>query len=270
MMKFRLLSFAAFLLASAAVLAQDFEGGHFRSGIDWKEPPVITSEAVLTPPPSDAIVLFDGTSLDAWEGAAWNVADGTVTIEPGTGSIRTKQKFGSVQLHLEFAEPPLKTDENGNPTEFGQWRGNSGLFFMDHYEVQILDSYECETYFDGQCGSIYKQLPPLVNVCKAPGQWQSYDIIFHRPIFRVENDQIAEVVRPATITVIQNGVLVIDNWAIQGDTYYHIPPHYNLHGDKEPISIQDHGTPCKFRNIWVREIPDATVVPLQNKLQHYE
>ena len=136
-MKLRILSFAAINLIAAAVLAQDFEGGHFRSGIDWKEPAKITSEAVLTPPPSDAIVLFDGTNLDAWEGGAWKVSDGILTTEPGTGDIRTKEKFGSVQLHLEFTEPPVKTDENGNPTEFGQWRGNSGVFFMDHYEVQI-------------------------------------------------------------------------------------------------------------------------------------
>ena len=115
-MKLRILSFAAINLVAAAVLAQDFEGGHFRSGIDWKEPAKITSEAVLTPPPSDAIVLFDGTNLDAWEGGAWKVSDGILTTEPGTGDIRTKEKFGSVQLHLEFTEPPVKTDENGNPT----------------------------------------------------------------------------------------------------------------------------------------------------------
>lgn len=269
-MKLRIISLLAFFAMGAMVSAQDFQGGHYRSGIDWKEPPKVTSDANITPPPSDAIVLFDGQNLDAWEGAAWKVADGILTVEPGSGDLRTKQKFGSVQFHLEFATPPVRTNENGEPIDFSQSRGNSGLFFMDHYEVQILDNYDNETYFDGQCGSIYKQLAPLANVCKAPGEWQSFDVVFHRPIFRVEDGQIAEVVRPATITVFQNGVLVVDNWAIQGDTYYHIPPHYNLHEDKEPIHLQDHGNAMKFRNIWVREIPDATVVPLQSKLQHYE
>lgn len=264
------LSLAAAFAASVSAMAQDFQGGDYKTGIDWKEPPKATSDAVTTPPPSDAIVLFDGQNLDAWEGAAWNVADNVLTVNPGSGDIRTKQKFGSVQLHLEFATPAPRTDENGNPVDFGQGRGNSGLFFMDHYEVQILDNFDNTTYFDGQCGSIYKQVAPQVNVCKAPGEWQSFDVIFHRPIFTVTDGQISEVVRPATITVIQNGVLVIDNWAIKGDTYYNIPAHYNLHGDKEPIHLQDHGNPLQFRNIWVREIPDSTIVPLQSKLQHYE
>ena len=186
-MKFRILSLAAVFALASAALAQDFRVADYKTGIGWKEPPLVSSDAVLTPPPSDAIVLFDGKNLDAWEGAEWDVTDGVMTVTPGSGSIRTKQKFGSIQLHLEFATPPLRLDEDDNPVEFGQMRGNSGLFFMDHYELQILDSYENTTYFDGQCGSIINN-SPMVNV-SAPGEWQSYDVIFHRPIFRVENDK---------------------------------------------------------------------------------
>ena len=254
----------AFALTGAVLFASDY-----RTGIDWPEPAVVTPGAAPSDAPSDAIVLFDGTNLDAWNESQWKVADGVLTVEPGTGDLRTKQKFGSVQIHLEFATPPVDVDADGNPTAHGQSRGNSGLFFMDHYEVQILDSYENETYFDGQCASIYKQNPPLVNVCKAPGEWQTYDVIFHRPILRIENDQVAEVIRPATITVFQNGVLVVDNWSIWGDTYYDRPARYEVHGDKEPIHLQDHGNRMKFRNIWVREIPDSTVVPFQSRIQYY-
>ena len=257
----------ALLVAGVCSLAaaQDY-----RTGIDWKEPAVVTADGpVTTPAPSDAIVLFDGTNLDAWDGGAWEVADGVVTVKPGSGEIRTKQKFGSVQLHLEFATPSLDLNEKGEPVAFGQGRGNSGLFFMNHYEVQILDSFENQTYFDGQCASIYKQTPPQVNVCRKPNEWQSYDVIFHRPILKIEDGKVAEVIRPASITVFQNGVLVVDNWQIKGDTYYHIPPRYEAHGDAEPIALQDHGNRMKFRNIWVREIPDANIIPNQNHIQYY-
>lgn len=263
-MKRFLVVLAALAVTGSFVTAQDF-----RTGIDWKEPPVVTSEPTSTPAPSDAIVLFDGTNLDAWEGADWEVADGVVTVNPGSGSLKTKQKFGSVQLHLEFATPPLALNDKGEPAESGQGRGNSGVFFMDHYEVQILDSYQNPTYFDGQCASIYKQTPPRVNVCKAPAEWQSYDIIFHRPVLKIEEGQVTEAIRPATITVFHNGVLVIDNWSIKGDTYYHIPAQYVPHADLEPIHLQDHGNRMKFRNIWVREIPDSNIIPNQSHIQYY-
>lgn len=273
-MKKMMVLFALFAVAAIAARAEDevgqFVGGDYKSGIPWKTPAVVTPGDTPCAPPSDAIVLFDGTNMDAWEGGNWNVADGVMTVEPSSGSIKTKQKFGSVQLHVEFATPPVNKDENGNPVDFGQARGNSGIFLMDHYEVQVLDSFGNETYPDGQCGSIYKQVPPQVNVCKAPGEWQSYDIVFTRPILRIEGDEVVEVIRPAYITVFQNGVLVINHWAIQGETYFHRTPNYIPIEDKEPIQLQDHHNRMQFRNIWVREIPDSNVIPAQDKIQHYE
>ncbi len=254
-----LLSVFALVLTTQIVCAQS----DWRSGIDWKEPPVVTPGKTDADPPSDAIVLFDGKNFDAWDKQVWTINDdGSMTVKPGSGDIRTKQKFGSVQLHLEFATP---TKVEGS----GQGRGNSGLFFMDHYEVQILDNYENKTYYDGQCGGIYKQRAPLVNVCKKPGEWQSFDVIFTRPVLKIEDGKVVEVVRPATITVIQNGVLVVMNHAIEGDTYYHIPPRYEVHGDKESIHLQDHGNEMKFRNIWVREIPDTNEKPPQTREPYY-
>lgn len=249
--------------------SHDFRGGDFRMGIDWKEPPIVTPGQTPADPPSDAIILFDGTNMDAWAGGKWDVADGVLTAHPGAGSIYTKEKFGSCQLHVEFACPPV-TDPNAK----GQGRGNSGIFLMNHYELQVLDSYENPTYFEGQCGSIYKQFPPYVNAVKKPTEWQTYDIIFTRPLLRVEkdengNDYVAEVIRPATITVLLNGVCVQNHWEIKGDTFFHRTPQYQPHGDREPISIQDHNNTTQFRNIWVREIPDSNVVPCQNHMNYY-
>ncbi|MDO5553549.1 MAG: DUF1080 domain-containing protein [Planctomycetia bacterium] len=237
----------------------------YRTGIDWNEPAVVTSGETPANAPSDAIVLFDGTNLDAWEGGPWDVADGVLTVKPGSGDIATKQKFGSVQLHLEFATPPAEGE--------GQARGNSGLFFMNHYELQILDSFESKTYFDGQCGSLYKQFPPYVNPCKAPGQWQTYDVIFTRPILKIEGEgesaKVTEVIRPAYITALLNGVVVQNHFALAGDTFYHVPPKYQPHADKESIRLQDHGNRMQFRNIWVREIPDSNVTPVPRRLPYY-
>jgi len=265
-----MLSLGAFAVSAQEENPNDFRGGDFKSGIPWKTPEIVTPGETPTCAPSDAIVLFDGTSLDAWEGGDWEVADGILTVKPGSGNIQTKQKFGSCQLHVEFCTPDVILDENGNPRDHGQARGNGGIFLMSHYEVQVLDNYDNPTYPDGQCGSIYKQWAPLVNVCKKPGEWQYYDIIFTRPIFRVEGDAVVEVIRPATITVIQNGAVVVNNWQIKGDTYFHRTPCYVPHEDKESISLQDHGNRMKFRNIWVREIPDSNIVPFQNQIQHYE
>ncbi len=258
---------------SANANAQDnnreFRGGDFRMGIDWKEPPRVEPGEKVGDAPSDAIILFDGTNLDAWTGGNWDVADGVLTCKPRSGSIVTKEKFGSCQLHLEFACPAVD-----DPNAKGQGRGNSGVFFMNHYELQILDSYENDTYYEGQCGSIYKQFPPYVNPVRKPTEWQTYDVIFTRPILRTEKNEngdeyVAEVIRPAYITVLLNGVVVQNHWEIKGDTFFHRTPQYQPHGDREPIQIQDHNNLTKFRNIWIREIPDSNVVPVQNHMNYY-
>ncbi|MDO5308507.1 MAG: DUF1080 domain-containing protein [Planctomycetia bacterium] len=247
----------------------EFRGGDFRMGIDWKEPARVEPGEKVGDAPSDAIVLFDGTNLDAWTGGNWDIADDVLTCKPGSGSIVTKEKFGSCQLHLEFACPPVV-----DPNAKSQARGNSGVFFMNHYELQILDSYENDTYYEGQCGAIYKQFPPYVNPVRKPTEWQTYDVIFTRPILRTEKDEngneyVAEVIRPAYITVLLNGVVVQNHWEIKGDTFFHRTPQYQPHGDREPISIQDHNNLTQFRNIWIREIPDSNVVPCQNHMNYY-
>ncbi len=199
--------------------------------------------------PSDAIVLFDGTNLDAWvsakdtTAAAWILnPDKTMTVAPGTGDIQTKQHFGSVQLHIEWSAPDVIEGE-------GQGRGNSGVFFYKDYEVQILDSYQNRTYSNGQATSVYKQHIPLVNATKAPDQWQTYDIIFHAPEF----DADGKKTKSGTFTVIHNGVLVQDHVALLGTTEYRGLPKNIPHG-KGPIKLQDHSNPVQYRNIWVREL----------------
>ncbi|WP_145029927.1 3-keto-disaccharide hydrolase [Caulifigura coniformis] len=229
---------AAMLIAVTGLYAQSRE---WKSGVNWPEPKIVTpGEGVA--PPSDAIVLFDGKSLDAWKGAdGWVVKDGYAS--PTKGDIATKQEFSDCQLHIEFATPEAVKGD-------GQGRGNSGVFLCGEFEVQVLDSYENKTYFDGQCGGIYKQRPPLVNACRKPGEWQSYDIIFHAPQFHDDG----ELKRPATITVLQNNVLVQDHLELLGDTPYVRAPRYNPEVTKGPIKLQNHGNPVKFRNIWIREL----------------
>ncbi|MGA4579663.1 3-keto-disaccharide hydrolase [Limisphaera sp. VF-2] len=199
------------------------------------------------PPPSDAIVLFDGKNLDAWESeqggpARWRIEDGAMVVVGGTGNIRTRRAFGDCQLHIEWATPEKIEGE-------GQGRGNSGVFLMGRYEVQILDSWQNPTYQNGQAGAVYGQAPPLVNASRPPGQWQTYDIIFRAP----RRDGSGKVVRPATITVLHNGVLVQDHFEIRGSTYLE-RPQYEPHPDKLPLVLQDHGNPVRFRNIWIREL----------------
>ncbi len=197
--------------------------------------------------PSDAIVLFDGSNLDAWKSntggpASWRVADGAVTVVPGAGDILTRESFGDVQLHIEWATPAEVSGES-------QGRGNSGVFLMDRYEVQILDSYNNPTYANGQAASVYKQHIPLVNASRGPGLWQSYDIVFMKPVFGSNG----RVVRPATITVFHNGVLVQNNVEARGPTRFIGTPQYEAHGDA-PIRLQDHSNPMRFRNIWIRRL----------------
>jgi len=223
------------LLVSRSLVAKEW-----KSGIKWPKPKVI-SPGDAGKAPSDAVVLFDGTDMSAWEGSPWIVRDGYAIASKG--GIRSKQGFGSCQLHVEWAAPD---EVKGS----GQGRGNSGVYLMGRYEVQILDSYENETYFDGQAGAIYKQHPPLVNACRKPGHWQSYDIIFSAPQFGKEG----KVVEPARVTVLHNGVLIQNHFELQGSTAWHKPPEYSKHEDKLPIHLQFHGNPLRFRNIWVREL----------------
>jgi hypothetical protein len=212
----------------------------YKSGIEWPQPTIIDA-CQAGGAPSDAIVLFDGHDLLQWDGGEnWLIQDG-YAIANKTG-ITTKQGFGDCQLHLEFAVPTEVVGE-------GQGRGNSGVYLMNRYEVQILDSYNNTTYFDGQCGSLYKQQPPIVNACRKPGEWQTFDIIFEAPHF----DGDGKVQRPAYVTVLHNGVLIQNHFELQGDTAYDKPAAYNPHPDKMPIFLQFHGNPVRFRNIWIRE-----------------
>jgi hypothetical protein len=239
--------------AVASMLFAAFSHLHaqeYLSGIEWAEPEVIDPGGP-DQPPSDAVVLFDGTDMSQWTGAEnWTVEDGYVIA--GRGSIRSKESFGDCQVHIEWASPEEVTGS-------GQGRGNSGVFLMGRYELQILDSYENKTYFDGQAGAIYKQRPPLVNASRPPGQWQSYDILWTAPRF----DEQGELVSPAYMTVLHNGVVIHNHTELEGDTPFNRPPSYRAHPDKGPIGLQYHGDPVRFRNIWVREIK-----PLEQRRVH--
>lgn len=198
--------------------------------------------------PSDALVLFSGKDLTAWEAvnggeAKWKVENGYFEVVPKTGAIRTRQGFGDCQLHVEWMSPDP-------PNGKDQDRGNSGVFFMSTYEVQVLDSYRSVTYADGQASAVYGQYPPLVNASRKPGEWQTYDIVFRAPRF----DGDGKLLRPARITVLHNGVLVQDNVEIMGPTTHRRRTPYEAHGSKLPIQLQDHSHPVRFRNIWIREL----------------
>jgi len=215
------------------------------------QPAVVKPGGVVTiKPPSDAIVLFDGTDLSQWvnrkgEPAQWQVEDGVMVVTK-TGDIFTRESFGDCQLHLEF-KTPVEADERGQ-----KW-GNSGVFLMGLYEVQVLNSYENDTYADGQAAAIYGQHPPLVNVSRKPGQWQSYDIIFRAPRF----DERGRLREPAYVTVLHNGVLVQNHVALEGPTRHKQRTSYKAHADKLPLRLQDHSDPVQFRNIWIRPIPGS-------------
>lgn len=229
------------LIAGAGILLTAAAVKEYKSGIVWPEPPVVDPGPVGGPP-SDAIVLFDGTDLSQFDGGeGWKIEEGYAEVA-GKGGITSKQAFGDCQLHVEFATP---AEVKGS----GQGRGNSGVYLMGKYEVQILDSYENKTYFDGQCGAIYKQQPPTVNACRKPGEWQTYDIIFTAPRF----DDDGKLAKPAYVTVLHNGVVIHNHFELQGGTSYVAPPAYKKHPAKLPFNIQNHGNPTRFRNIWVRE-----------------
>jgi hypothetical protein len=231
------LAFGAALFVQAAFVEE------YQSGIVWPEPKVV-HPGPMGGPPSDAMILFDGKDLSQWvNGEKWEIRDGfAVAKESG---ITTKGNFGDCQLHLEWATPAEVTGS-------GQGRGNSGIYFMERYEVQILDSYENKTYFDGQAGAIYKQHPPLVNACRNPGEWQSYDILFTAPRF----DEGGTLEKPASVTVLQNGIVVQNHFELLGGTFYDRPPAYQAHSPKGAIHLQFHGNPVRFRNIWIREIAE--------------
>lgn len=215
---------------------------------DWSRKPEVVTPGKGTLPPSDAIVLYGGADdLDKWESAKegpamWDAGE-ILTMVPRTGPIKSKQAFGDMQLHIEWRSP---SEVKGD----GQGRGNSGVFLMGLYEIQVLDSYENETYYNGQAGSIYKQAIPLVNACRPPGEWQSYDIIFSAPVFNEDGKKKC----PAYVTVIHNGVLIQNHVEILGTTEYIGKPKNNPHPAKLPLLLQDHGNPVSFRNIWVREL----------------
>lgn len=199
--------------------------------------------------PSDAIVLFDGSNFDSWtQGNSSPVEwvlnkDSSMTVNPKTGGITSKQVFGSIQLHLEWKSPQKIEGKSG------QGLGNSGVFLQGRYEIQVLDNIDNETYSNGQVGSIYKQSIPLAMASVPTGEWNIYDVIYHQPEF----DENGEVIKKATITVLHNGVLVQDHFEIQGPTEYKGPPIYKAHG-KGPIHLQAHGDLVSYRNIWVREL----------------
>jgi hypothetical protein len=211
----------------------------YESGIVWEQPKRVTP-GKDNGPPSDAIVLFDGKNMDAWKGGEkWVIADGATTAR---SRVSTKQSFGDCQLHLEFASPK---EVKGK----GQGRGNNGVGFMGaRYEIQVLDSWDNPTYLDGMCAAVYKQRPPLADVSRKPGEWQTYDIVFEAPRFKD-----GKLARPAYVTVLHNGVLVHNHVEILGSTHYDQAPEYKPHAERLPLVLMYHGDPVRFRNIWIRE-----------------
>lgn len=212
-------------------------------------PPKVQAQAVIVPPPSDAIVLFgkDGKTSEWVDGdtggeVEWTVKEGVITVKPGSGMIKTRRNFDDVQLHIEWRSP-------NEPNKEGQQRGNSGVFFQGRYEVQVLESNGSDTYTNGQAASIYKESPPLVNATVPMGEWNSYDIIFSAPVFNADG----MVIRPAYFTVFHNGVLVQNHWEVKGTTAYIGLHRYTAH-PTGPITLQDHSNEVSYRNIWVREL----------------
>lgn len=255
------------------VSAQTGQGKHAHGDLGFEDTPMLPGQPwhvhddrrphprIVTPAsqpggaPSDAIVLFDGKSLSAWQSHAsdithggsagapeWKLENGYMEAVPHTGDIATKEKFGDCQLHVEWAAPPQITGHS-------QSRGNSGVIFMSRYEIQVLDSYDNPTYADGQAGAIYGQWPPLVNPVRKPGEWQTYDIIFEAP--RFDGDRL---VKPAYFTVFLNGVLLHNHQASMGPTVYREVAHYTPHPAEEPLLLQNHDCRVRYRSIWIRRL----------------
>ncbi|MEZ5402504.1 MAG: DUF1080 domain-containing protein [Bryobacteraceae bacterium] len=259
-------------LATEVADGQSKKGGYRTSAVGYSDTPVIPGQkwrvhdidrprpTVVTPganpgdPPSDAVVLFDGKDLAKWETrgkranagqmspALWPVHDGYFEVGRGTGDLVTKEKFGDCQLHIEWSSPTVIDGDS-------QWRGNSGILLMHRYEIQVLDSFNNKTYADGQAGSIYGQFPPLVNASRPPGEWQTYDIVFRAP--RFEGGQLKESARA---TVIHNGVLLHHDQELVGPMAHKVVRKYEVHGAEEPLALQDHDTPVRYRNVWIRRL----------------
>ena len=242
-----LLLLTCFLLSSAAASQVPSLDQWQVHDLDRAQPPMVDpGPEVSIPAPSDAIVLFDGSSLSQWEhstgkAASWTVTDGYMQVSAGAGAIQTRQGFGDVQLHMEWSTPNSGDAQNS---------GNSGVFLMGLYEVQVLNSYGNVTYPDGQAAAVYGQYPPLVNASRPPDAWQSYDIVFRRPHFD-ENDTLVE---PAHVTVFHNGVLVQNHVTLTGPTGHKSRPPYAAHAEKLPLMLQDHSEPTRYRNVWIREL----------------
>jgi hypothetical protein len=235
-------------ILGVAMLTTFAVGQRFISGNVWPEPKVITP-GENNSAPSDAIVLFDGKNFDAWTGGDKHKIDedGGFTAR---GGLQTKQSFGDCQLHLEWAAPKeVKSSDQG--------RGNNGIGLMGgRYEIQVLDNFNNKTYFEGMAGSVYNQRPPMVNACRKPGEWQTYDILFTAPRFGEDG----KVTKPAYVTVLHNGVVVQNHTEILGSTFYDRKNVYEKHGDKGPLVLMYHGDPVRFRNIWIREMKEMEPV----------
>lgn len=252
----RFVAVAVLLIASVAQAQTPVQPKPQDTEVWTPVPPIITPGRADADPPSDAVVLFDGRSLDEWVSATdgspakWSVANGVATVVKAAGDIHTKRTFTNYQLHLEWRIPTTVTGKD-------QERGNSGVYLAwtpdGGYELQILDSYQNTTYVNGQAASIYKQFPPLVNAMRKPGEWQVYDVIWTAPTFNGDGT----LKTPAYVTAFHNGVLVQNHVALHGDTRYIGRPEYKAHGPA-PILLQAHGDPSppiSFRNIWVRPLP---------------
>lgn len=242
-------AFGMLSICAVPAFSQQTQGDPKKTEVWEPVPTMVAPGKTPTAAPADAIVLFDGKNLNQWQAKKGGVAkwkletDGAMTVVKGTGDIMTKQGFGSCQLHIEWRTPAKVESE-------GQGRGNSGIFLMGRYELQILDSYNNRTYSNGQAGSLYKQHIPLVNASKKPGEWQVYDVVFTAPTFFSDGNMAT----PAKFTVFHNGVLIQNNVELRGNTVYIGQPFYEAHSNKEPIILQDHGNAVSFRNIWIREL----------------
>ena len=259
----RTYAFVVIFLSSHALAQQQAAGPKPQDTEVWEPvPKVVTPGKTDSAPPSDSIILFDGKHLDEWVSAQdhspakWFVADGVMTVnkEGGIGNIETKRRFHNYQLHIEWRIP-------GSITGAGQARGNSGVFLAstgprdEGYELQVLDSYNNKTYANGMAGSIYKQAAPLVNANRKPGEWQTYDVVWTAPEFKIDGS----LKSPAYVTVFFNGVLVQDHFELRGETRFIGKPFYKQY-DAAPIKLQAHGDPSEpisYRKIWVRELADS-------------
>lgn len=246
-----LVIFLAVALSAITINAQNKEFKPEDTEVWEPVPEVVIPGKTDNAAPGDALVLFDGTNLDQWvvtDDSNWEIEDGVMVVRPTKEKLerptnmRTKDDFGDFQLHIEWKSPVKIEGE-------GQRRGNSGIFLQSRYELQIQDCYQNPTYVNGQAGSIYKQTAPLVNPCRQPGEWQSYEVFYTAPKF----DEIGLLISPAYVTVVHNGVLIQNHIEIKGSIRHVGLPHYEPHG-KLPLLIQDHGNPVGFRNIWIRPI----------------